>query len=361
MREDGLLTALPGGRDRDTGRLRVTAFVTPRVDIAGDPAPVAISGCPSFSDWGLLSGQIALELAYRTGGASGIVALQPDPASPRPDAQLWRTLFADVNVGSGQFQDLSGQTVASFPSAAIAELIRYTYAAVAEQSPTGFPPATSGPLLGLKQIGDRFRENPKPPFARTSPPPGSPAGTPGRYIDRSKLGPPTSVAGGYQTLVEAIRYYDRPGAADPLGPNVIPPPPRPPDPDFHALVAALADYPELLRHLGLALDFLLAEDIPPEGQIRFEPVELPVEWARAEIARPWTAYQVFDRRFIARPRNDEDELVDGSLRVEADWLFHVEQIDLDEPRSRFPIPRRSSPPPHRSCPNRLEARARRRR
>ena len=338
MNEDGLLTALPGGRDPSTGQLRVTAFVTARVDVTGDQPPVPLSACPSFSDWGALSAQLQLSLAYRSGGATGTVALQPDPSSPRPDTQLWRTLFDTVQVGSGNFQDLSDQTVASFPAQAVSEMIRTTYALVAEQSPTSFPPATTGPLVGLADIGDRLRHRELgaapppntglPPF--DSPHPSAPAGSPGRYVDRSSLDPPTSVTGGLQTLIEATRFYDRPGAADPEGPDVVPAPPARPELEFHAFVSALADYPELLRHLGLALDFLLAEDLPhPVGQLRFEPVELPVEWARHDVARPWTAYEVTERRFIARPRNDEDELVDGSLRVESERLFHLEQIDVD--------------------------------
>ncbi len=339
MIDDGLLTVLPGGRDPDTGRLRVTAYVTARVDVTGAVPPVPLSASVSFADWAALSDQLRLALAYRSGSGTGTIALQPDPSAPRPDAQLWRTLFDGVHIGSGEFQDLSDQTVASFPAEAVSELIRTTYAVVAEQSPTGFPPTTSGPLLGLRDIGDRLRRRESSDAARqpdaglpafTSPRPGSPPGTPGRHIDRSALDPPATVNGGYQTLVEALRFYDRPGAADPLGPSIIPPPPSRPELEFHGLVSALADYPELLRRLGLAIDFLLTSELPDSvGQVRFEPVDVPVEWARPEVARPWTAYEISDRRFIARPRERDGELVDGSLRVESDRLFRLEQIDVD--------------------------------
>lgn len=339
MIEDGLLTALPGGRDPHTGQLRVTAFVTARIDVTGDDPPVPLSDAPTFSDWGAVSGDIELALSYRSSSGTGSIALQPDPSSPRPDAQLWRTLFDAVDVGTGSFQDLSDQTVASFPSESVARLIRATYAQVAESAPTAFPPATIGPLTGLTAIGRLLRRREVvgtavhpgvglPPFA--SPHPGSPPGSPGRFVDRSTLDPPTTVNGGFQALVEALRFYDRPGAADPEGPDRVPDPPRRPVLEFHAFVSALADYPELLRHLGLAIDFLLAEELPdPTGQIRFEPERLPAEWARSDVARPWTGYEIAERRFIARPRSDEDELVDGSLRVESGRLFHLEQIDVD--------------------------------
>jgi len=39
----------------------------------------------------------------------------------------------------------------------------------------------------------------------------------------------------------------------------IPDPPVTPDFDFHRIVASLASYPELMRQLGLVLDFILVE------------------------------------------------------------------------------------------------------
>ncbi len=327
MREDGLLTALPGGRDPATGRLRVTAFVTPRISLSPNEPPVPLSACPSFANWADLSGQIRLSLAYRSGADTGIVALHPDPSSPVPSPMLWQALFAAVQVGPGQFQDLSGQTVASVPAQAASELLRATYAAVAEQSSTEFPPVTAGPLSTLRQIGQILRD--RGISASPQPNAGLPSSGAGRYINRSALAKSTSVQGGLQIFLETMRFYDRPGAADPLGPDVVPPSPRRPELEFHGFVSALADYPELLRHLGLALDFLLEEDLPVEGQVRFEPAELPVEWARSEVARPWTAYQISGRRFIAGPRSDEGELIDGSLRVEWPRMFLLEQVDLD--------------------------------
>lgn len=337
MDEDGILTALPASTDPDTGRLRVTAFITPRLDAGGGQVP--LDDYPVFADWGSASQTLRLALEVEAPGFVGTLELEPDPASPGPDAALWRALFQRVLVGDGHFQDLSGDTIASFPSAAVAELIRTTYATVAETSPTALPPATSGPLAGLHHVGRhqlRERESgvthPTAQLPNASPPPGSAPGTPGRYVDRGGLEPPTSAAGSVQTIEEATRFYDRPGAADPLGRDVVPDRPARPDLEFHAFVSALADYPELLRHLGLALDFWIVdgEQIPEgTGRIRFRPVDFPVDWIAREEARPWTWFQQNERRFIALPLEREEELVDGSLRLEAERFFHVEQIDLD--------------------------------
>ena len=67
----------------------------------------------------------------------------------------------------------------------------------------------------------------------------------------------------------------------------------------------------------------------PDGRIRLEVRESPAEWMFAEAARPWTNYEIDDRRFLARPNDREGDLVDGMLRLE--WIdrFQVNQIDVD--------------------------------
>ncbi len=49
----------------------------------------------------------------------------------------------------------------------------------------------------------------------------------------------------------------------------------------------------------------------------------------AESARPWTNFEISDRRFIATPRDREGDLVDGTLRLEWPQRFSVNQIDVD--------------------------------
>ncbi|NQX26614.1 hypothetical protein HQQ81_04515 [Microbacteriaceae bacterium VKM Ac-2854] len=337
MDEDGLLTALPGSTDPQSGRLRLTAFVTPRLDAGGGRVPLA--EYPVFADWAAATQRLALALEVDAAGFHEVLELEPDPAAPPADPGLWHALFDAVEVGDGGFQDLSGTTVASFPAAAVAELIRTVYATVAEDSHDRLPPARSGPLSTLHPIGRALlhgeRRGPalmNPDFPLVSPPPGSPVGTPGRYVDRGALPAPTTALGSVLTVQEAMRFYERPGSADPLGPDVEPPPPERPALEFHGFVSALADYPELLRRLGLALDYLVVEGerIPEgEGRVRLLPRDAPADWIQREGARPWTGYEFRERRFIALPRDREGELADGSLRVDAERLFLLEQIDLD--------------------------------
>ena len=110
--------------------------------------------------------------------------------------------------------------------------------------------------------------------------------------------------------------------------------PRRPDLEFHGFVSALADYPELLRRLGLALDFFIVEGEQlaagtGRGRIRLVDLQGSPEWFGRDENRPWTHFEVVERRFIAQPREREEELADGTLRVESPRLFLLEQIDVD--------------------------------
>ena len=68
------------------------------------------------------------------------------------------------------------------------------------------------------------------------------------------------------------------------------------------------------------------------GRIRVHVPTAPpdLSFAHKEAARPWTNFEQRDNRFIPLPRDDEDDLVDGTLRLEDKGKrFAVHQIDVD--------------------------------
>ena len=96
-------------------------------------------------------------------------------------------------------------------------------------------------------------------------------------------------------FTQAYRFYDRfrngQSVREPWGdidPAKVPPGPKRPDYDFHGYVAALGDYPLLLRPLGLAIDLIMKRDpqIPDEGRVRVR-ADVPGElaWTTDEVAR----------------------------------------------------------------------------
>ncbi|MEM9552305.1 MAG: hypothetical protein AAGA05_14085, partial [Pseudomonadota bacterium] len=129
----------------------------------------------------------------------------------------------------------------------------------------------------------------------------------------------------------------------------VPPPPPVPEYDFHRIVASYAAYPELLRRLGLVLDFAIEESsqidnrIAAGGGTGVGQIQIETTWASGSApgdeARPRTAWLARPGRFVPRPRGDDQ--VAGLLRLENtddSWashsdnrnnLFDLYQVDPD--------------------------------
>jgi hypothetical protein len=152
-----------------------------------------------------------------------------------------------------------------------------------------------------------------------------------------------STAGEY-TLYQANRFYrrepltkaqfDQLSAQEQLRrpKNLnVPPPPKVPEYDFHRIVASFADYPELLRALGLVIDCVLPAHSPIDQQLNAAPqaagvMALELSWSSAHDPEgdscPRTAWVADKARFTTRPRTfDHDR---GLLRLQdADDRWHL--------------------------------------
>ncbi|MGH9245457.1 MAG: hypothetical protein ACRD29_14305 [Acidimicrobiales bacterium] len=334
--ESVVFTALPNGVHETGDFLRVTIFVSPRLatDGAGE-LPLAGGDFAAFADWpaAVADTKFAIEVA-----GLGPLDTEPDPGSAPPDSPTWHALFDATAVVAGEFKDLSETQFRSFPVAATSEYIVNLYRDVAETAPTDFPPATSGRLTDLvSDLGNLAHDGRRryyPMLDEFITVHEGPKGRSWRYVDRASIG---SLPDSQRTLLnfaEASRFYDRPGTRDPAGPDAVPDPPKAPPVDFHGFVAFCGDYPKLLRPLGLAIDVLVRFDpaIQPQGQIRVEVAGSRPEfepWMTDDAARPWTRYEITDRRFLPEPREKEGDLVDGELRLEDRGRFLVNQIDVD--------------------------------
>ncbi len=332
--ESVIFTALPNGIDR-SGLLKVTVFVSPRLSTDG-AGSLFLSSFPAFENWPKTFARLREEggLVIEFEG-SGPVSTDPDPESEPPDPDTWALLFDPDKVGvrTGEFKDVSDRRVLTFPTADVADHILNLYLDVAANSPTSFPPATKGRLAFLGRELGLVGFNPKEFYGELdSRFTGESKKAPrGRFFDRSGLSPAQAQRFAF---VQAQRFYDRPNTRDPLGPTTVPDPPKPPEIDFHGYCASVGDYPRLLRPLALAVDLLVKAPagMGSHGRIRVHVPTAPpdLSFAHKEAARPWTNFQQRDNRFIPLPRDDEDDLVDGALRLEDKGKrFAVHQIDVD--------------------------------
>jgi hypothetical protein len=328
--ESAIFTALPNGVHKSGDFLRVTVFVSPRLSTDGaGRLPLEGSGFDAFEDWPATLAEMKFGVLF---DGLGTITADPDPDSTGSDSGTWHLLFDGCSVGESTFNDLSNRRVLSVPVQAVSQSVLGMYTTVAETSPTEHPPVTTGLLAGLgRDLGllGQFKEEFYPPLDGLFGHDGEQKKS-GGYLHRSQISPSERER---MAFAEAYRFYDRPGARDPGGKHKAPPPPDVPDLDFHGFVSFCGDYPELLRLLGLAIDVLVSKDatIPPAGRLRLE-IGAPgafESWMSAEQARPWTHYRIADRRFLPESRFKEEDLVDGTLRLESSRLFIVNQFDVD--------------------------------
>ncbi|MBU9763552.1 hypothetical protein FR943_06815 [Mycobacterium sp. TNTM28] len=328
--ENVIWTLLPNGVDRDADQLRSTIFVTPRLRTGGGCEP--LDAFPLFRHW---PDTVAnLEFVAEVDGV-GTFDLTPDPGPLGvPDPPTWELLFGGhVHVDEPVVQEFGDRRLYSYPADAVAQQVLSLYATVGSQNPTEFP-SVQDPVLGaladdLGRIGD-YRSGDHDMIERMFH---------GRnHVPWAVLNSePNAVR--QRSFVLANRFYDRYDRGERLRgrddyhPAAVPtPPPDRPGLDFHSYVAALGDYPALLRRLALAIDVRMPADAALAGEHRYRLIVRgdAVDWMNAPTATPWMNYQYYDHRFFLprqRPGGRTD-IQDGQLLLQSDF-YAVHQIDID--------------------------------
>lgn len=318
-------TVLPNGADENTGAWRVSVVLAPRLT-PESPADTHLSAFSTFRNWPALLATLKFSLQTE----DGLIPLKPT-TSPMPDSALWQRLFfpdtQGVAVDGFVYSDFSQKNLYSFSMRNVSAFLREHYSKVATESPgrhpTLLPFGASRNALGdmLQRLGcdakgsQRFyRFFEKPPRGASdifSPraPRRNAVGADGRTsvpfplrvlpVDWQAPGannPYSNLMANFSTPAEyafyqADRFYRRsmPDAAQqkmrrPDFANV-PKPPGEPIFDFHRIVASLADYPALLRALGLVMDFEIPNESPLAQKIKHGGTSgqfsLVVQWGKA--------------------------------------------------------------------------------
>ncbi|MEU2791348.1 hypothetical protein [Streptomyces sp. NPDC007100] len=369
-------TVLPDGPAAD-GRLRLTVLVSPRLTGGS-----RLDDFHGFEDWPrtLRTYAPALQVEFLAPGATGPGVVVPTTAQtgrfPPADSPLWTELFKPdtvVRAPAGAFAAADPPpTLRSYPAGAVRDQVAALYeaAVTATAARRAFPDtggSENGAALGagaaaaqgpppswdhpqgsdlravLTQTIRTFSRRVDGSYSRLDDliarPPGqrqSAAAGPNpyrpRHIDRAAR--EYRDDGALLGLAEMYRFYDRtPRTAAPAAAE---PPVAEPDFDFHTACALLADYPELLRRFGLALDLLVT---PPPGladrwQARVTFAAAQGQLNDDEKLRPWTALRHVPGRRFEPYAADDGFHGHRMLKLGADEV-HTVDLDLDGAAMKF--------------------------
>jgi hypothetical protein len=354
-RQSILWTALPNGYTADGKSLRLSVLASPRLDPQGSPK--RLTTFPDFVDWPATVAASIFTIEFA--GQSVAIAGNELAAGNRVDSSLgtgesatWKALFPGTTfVRPFAFEDLSSNHVVTYDTGEVESLVRSLYSGLARTAGDGLPRVSD--LLddpGWRQLADAVAEND------------------GRFVDRN-----TGLRSPRRQFDQVVR--DRPvgevGLAEHLARfELFHTPPATPKPvehtrtddsrvqatwleyeraklpapsdfskeiDFHQIVAAMNQYPTLLRRLALVVDFLVdaSAAAASPGTLLSVSVELPASASpvqRLKDASPRTWTRLTATRFEALPRpvlEEGDYRASGGLLELDPKQFRLVQADLD--------------------------------
>ena len=269
-----LFTVMPRGMQVNPGRPGVSVFVSPRLEGASN-----LGAFPDWLNWTAILKDHGLQLTFRSDTRTITLPIQQEVLEPR----LWRAMFnAETFVRSHTFQDYTDRAIFSYPVRLALSTIKAMYqeagvtlglpdrpGQVGEKDRSPRRRALKGLLSGMEvnwdeQLGNRLRDRYRTGFGgfklRTAPQASgyqadwlAPDGTLNILHDQ----PEDAQANLRQFVAQQFSVYSHMPQGAPIHDN-------PPDfdklIDFHQALSSLNSYPELLRALGLVLDFDLPGD-----------------------------------------------------------------------------------------------------
>jgi len=293
-----LFTVMPRGIQVNPDRPGVSVFVSPR--LAGE---TKLGAYPDWLEWTARLKEEGLRLTFRAGKETATLPVDTQPLKPR----LWQAMFDENTfVRPYTFDDYTGRTIFSYPVRLALSAIKAIYQEAGvvlglpdrsgdggdsrEQSPYRW--ALKEMLAGLEVNWDeaqakRLRDGYRSGFDRLTnfntavsgsynPEWLAPDGTLNTLNGQSA----EAKASLKKFAAENFAVYTHMPEGLPIADN---PPNFDEMIDFHQALSSLNSYPELLRALGLVLDF----DLPP-GFLAPTPVQTPARLAVVDLPdRDW--------------------------------------------------------------------------
>lgn len=367
-------TALPNGLTSGGDRLKLSVFVSPRLQTTESLPRPQLSQFPDFLSWPTKVQGIQFAVQFE-GGA----AIQATRAGPALEPELWAALFKPTTYTQPyQPDDYSSHLIHSHPVANVNAFVKAQYQNVGVASPTALP-ARSALTLQLAPIS--LYEAPA-----AAPPPAAPAGAKqtqkgavARPMAQQVVIPPTlktfvgnlqphvqssatrnlnalvrqplplkpAAMEAFQSIYQDLQQYKAARSAatpqpsrDFLRVRMHYPkfegeltPLQPPEIDFHKLVSTLGNYPELMRRLGLVIDL----EVPVPSGVSNSTVKVFPSWAPDSPPSafntdfsPKTActLDLGKGRYFARPETADSKIVGGLLNLSDDKSYPVVHVDV---------------------------------
>ncbi len=322
-------TVLPNGYTR-SGALSLSVIVAPRLVTGG--GTTALGQFSDFADWpatvaGAHGAPLSFQVAFGT--HAPVAATLSGPA---PTSAAWTALFdpAETQVETWQFHDYQGWNFRSFDMTNVVSYLSGLYGTLGAQAPSS-PPT----LLCGGEDGFSFGRNSKLNATYQSLLEASPSS------DGGVVRPPGDTA-----VADVLGYYSRePLKTDSSGQAGPTANYRPVVPlyDFHATLAALNSYPQVLRQLGVVFDLTVPVPalFPSSGKTtvkvlpswsssftKVAPPLPPVDGSYSVDATPWTACLLTPTVFRTQPLGKLD-YGNGMLDLADTKRFSVTEVDVD--------------------------------
>jgi len=327
--EKVIWTALPRGVN-DAGRLRISVHIAPRLrNDDGSDTERKLGEFAAFVNWPERLNKLKFEVEFQ--GGPSVKGTPEAPADPK----LWRLLFPPgTRVGPHVFQDHAKRDLHVFPVRQVLQFLQQTYG-TAGATGTEFPSIDDplgplAPFVPLRELPRRIIDSQSfyGELARAHE--DKKRRTDGRVVIEpvSNASLPPAAQEAQQSFLQAYRFYTRPGSQRPdLPQDYIEPSPKPHDFEFHEMLSSFADYPMLLRRLGIVIDLIVEIEpgaVPATGVVRVVPRgQLP----ETPPVCPGTSYEHQGRWFGARPANTF-RMTRGILRLHPEF-YDLFQVDVD--------------------------------
>ena len=317
-------TALPNGITSE-GKLRLSVLVSPRLEtdeILPRRSTPLLRQFEDFLDWP--PKDLKFSVAFEDGAS---IRQLPAMITNKSEPQLWQTLFKiDTPVDSYTFDDYSSRIVRSYPMSNIMSFIKTQYQRIAIKYPTTFGPFQE---LGNSSSFGQIDMNINNPLLQgleaklntilsqygAVPPDSSPNTTTMDFLQLKLFHRPHSHLDNEITARhEHPKYVEYKQAKLE---NKF---------DFHRMLSLLLNYPNLLRHFGLAFEIEVA--IPPSVNIPItSAVWVVPQWSailpNSKNITPHTKYM---KGFRAQPK--ASELKEGMLDLTS-TLYDLVEVDVD--------------------------------